>query len=253
MKNDFLYILTSSGGARGIGLEVSRGLAEAGANVSTTKSRPSPGLIRQIAVIYSTTKDAVSIAADIAKQNGVKSTAYQADIKDAQAIESVLQQIAKDFGKLDIVVGNAGIASHYAAEDYTPEQFSEIMKVNLDGAFYTAQAAARIFKRQGFGNLIFTASVSAILVNVPQKQAAYNASKAGLVQLARCLAVEWVDFCRVNCVSPGFIATDMLEVHPEEWRKKWFTMIPAQRLCDPYELKGVSEPRRRYCARLTLT
>ena len=196
-------------------------------------------------MIYSTTKDAVAIAADIAKQNGVRCTAYQADIKDAQVIESVLQQIAKDFGKLDIVVGNAGIASHIAAEDYTPEQFSEIMKVNLDGAFYTAQAAARIFKRQGFGNLIFTASVSAILVNVPQKQAAYNASKAGLVQLARCLAVEWVDFCRVNCVSPGFIATDMLAVHPEEWRKKWFTMVPAQRLCDPYELKGVSKRRRR--------
>lgn len=68
----------------------------------------------------------------------------------------------------------------------------------------------------------------------------YNASKAGLVQLARCLSVEWVDFCRVNCISPGFIATDMLSVHPDEWKKKWFSMIPAQRLCDTYELKGVS-------------
>jgi len=56
--------------------------------------------------------------------------------------------------------------------------------------------------------------------------------------MARCLAVEWVDFARVNCVSPGFIATDMLSVHPEEWRKQWFSMIPAQRLCDPAELKG---------------
>lgn len=154
-----------------------------------------------------------------------------------------MQQIAKDFGKLDIVVANAGIASHYAAEDYTNEQWSEIMKVNLDGAFWTAQAAARIFKPQGFGNLIFTASVSAILVNVPQKQAAYNASKAGVVQLARCLAVEWVDFCRVNCISPGFIATDMLSVHPKAWREKWFNMVPAGRLCDPYELKGVGKQR----------
>lgn len=170
----------------------------------------------------------------------MKCQAYQSEVKDSAAIEATLQQIAKDFGKLDIVVGNAGIASHHPAEDYTNEQWSEIMKVNLDGAFYTAQAAARIFKAQGHGNLIFTASVSAILVNVPQKQAAYNASKAGLVQLARCLSVEWVDFCRVNCVSPGFIATDMLSVHPEEWRKQWFEMIPARRLCDPYELKGVS-------------
>ena len=100
------------------------------------------------------------------------------------------------------------------------------------GAGYTAQAAGRIFKSQGHGNLIFTASVSAILVNVPQKQSPvsrvvaallsgggsvqYNASKADLVQLARCLSVEWVDFCRVNGISPGFIATDMLSVHPEE-------------------------------------
>lgn len=196
-------------------------------------------ICRQVAIIYSTSKDASTTAAEIAKTNNVKCQAYQSEVKDSSTIEATLQQIAKDFGKLDIVVANAGIASHYAAEDYTNEQWSEIMKVNLDGAFWTAQAAARIFKPQGFGNLIFTASVSAILVNVPQKQAAYNASKAGVVQLARCLAVEWVDFCRVNCISPGFIATDMLSVHPEAWREKWFSMIPAARLCDPYELKGV--------------
>ncbi|KAK2765122.1 hypothetical protein FQN54_008821 [Arachnomyces sp. PD_36] len=212
-----------TGGARGIGLEVSRGLAEAGAH---------------IAMIYSTSKTASNTASELASETGVKVSAYQADVTQQSAIETTIQQIAKDFGKLDIIVANSGIASHYAAEDYTPEQWSEIMKVNLDGAFYTAQAAARIFKAQGFGNVIFTASVSAILVNVPQKQAAYNASKAGVVQLAKCLAVEWVDFCRVNCISPGFIATDMLDVHPQEWRDKWFGMIPAQRLSATYELKG---------------
>lgn len=105
-------------------------------------------------------------------------------------------------GVLDIVVANAGIPTHYAGLDYTPKQFKEIMDVNLNGAFYTAQAAARIFEKQGHGNVTFTASVSAILVNVPQKQAAYNASKAAVVQLARCLSVEWVGFARVNCVSP---------------------------------------------------
>jgi sorbose reductase len=195
-------------------------------------------------VIFSTSQDADAIASQIAKENNIKARAYQANVSDPVAIETVLKQIASDFGKLDIVVANAGIANHHAAEDYTQDQYSQVMRVNLDGAFYTAQAASRIFKKQfendkTTGNLIFTASVSALLVNVPQKQAAYNASKAGVVQLAKCLAVEWVDFCRVNCVSPGFIATDMLSVHPEEWRKKWFSMIPANRLCDPYELKGV--------------
>ncbi|CAI6335265.1 unnamed protein product [Periconia digitata] len=213
-----------TGGVRGIGLAASRALAEAGANV---------------AILYSSSKDAESTASTLASETGVTVKAYKASVQNKDEIDSVLKTIASDFGgTLDIVVANAGIANHYPAEEYTEEQWREVMAVNLDGAFYTAQSAGNIFKKQGHGNLIFTASVSAILVNVPQKQAAYNASKAGVVQLARCLSVEWVDFARVNCISPGFIATDMLDVHPQEWRDKWFGMIPAKRLCDPEELKG---------------
>ncbi|KAG9233831.1 hypothetical protein BJ875DRAFT_535135 [Amylocarpus encephaloides] len=144
------------------------------------------------------------------------------------ALRSVMQLDASELGAgtLDIVVVNAGIVTHCPAEEYAPEHFKEIMDVNLNKAGG---------KR---GNVVFMASVSAILVNVPQKQAAYNASKAGVVQLVRCSSVEWVDFCRVNCVSPGFIATDMLDMHPKEWREKCVGMIPAARLCEPAELKG---------------
>lgn len=212
-----------TGGARGIGLEVSKALAEAGADV---------------ALIYNSSKTAQDTAAIIASENNVKAAAYKADVGNQEDIEKAVQQIAADFGKLDIIVVNSGITSSIAAEDYTAEQWKDIMKVNLDGAFYTAQAAARIFKKQGYGNVIFTASVSATLVNIPQKQAAYNASKAGVVQMAKCLSVEWVDFCRVNCISPGFITTDILDIHPKEWREKWFSMIPAQRMAQAYELKG---------------
>ncbi|KAF9886905.1 hypothetical protein FE257_011028 [Aspergillus nanangensis] len=212
-----------TGGARGIGLEVSRGLAEAGAHV---------------AIIYNTSQTAEKIALEIASTNSVKALAYQANVTDQKSIEAAVQQIIKDFGQLDIMVVNSGIASCVAAEDYTTQQWKEIMDVNLDGAFYTAQAAAQIFKAQGHGNVIFTASVSATLVNIPQKQAAYNASKAAVVQLAKCLSVEWVDFCRVNCISPGFIATEILDIHPVEWRWKWMGMIPAQRMAQTYELKG---------------
>lgn len=63
-----------------------------------------------------------------------------------------------------------------------------------------------------------------------------------MVQLAKCLSVEWVDFCRVNCISPGFIATEILDIHPQEWRDKWYDMIPAKRMAQTYELKGVSTP-----------
>lgn len=126
----------------------------------------------QVAIIYSSSTNAEAVASDIASTNGVRCRAYKANVTSAEEINAALQQIATDFGRLDIMVANAGIATHHAAEDYTPEQFHEVMKVNLDGAFWTAQAAARIFKAQGSGNLIFTASVSAILVNVPQKQSA---------------------------------------------------------------------------------
>ncbi|KAJ5156842.1 hypothetical protein N7492_009645 [Penicillium capsulatum] len=212
-----------TGGARGIGLEVSRALAEAGANV---------------ALVYNSSKTASNAAAEIASANNVRAAAYQADVTSQSAVEAVVQRVVQDFGRLDIMVANSGITSCVAAEDYTPDQWSEIIKVNLDGAFYSAQAAAHVFKAQGHGNVIFTASVSATLVNVPQKQAAYNASKAGVVQLAKCLSVEWVDFCRVNCISPGFIATDILDIHPKEWHEKWHSMIPANRMAQCYELKG---------------
>ncbi|KAM0120701.1 hypothetical protein ACP6JC_002713 [Aspergillus fumigatus] len=126
----------------------------------------------QVALIYNSSKTADTTAAEIASANNVRAAAYQANVSNKAEIERTIQQIASDFGGLDIIVVNSGITSNVAAEDYTAEQWKEVMQVNLDGAFYTAQAAAQIFKAQGRGNVIFTASVSATLVNVPQKQAA---------------------------------------------------------------------------------
>ncbi|KAL4882474.1 hypothetical protein BJY04DRAFT_187145 [Aspergillus karnatakaensis] len=212
-----------TGGARGIGLEVARGLAEAGAD---------------IAIIYNSSPNADEIATEIRTANNVTVGAYKANVTDQNEIESTIELIREHFGRLDIIVVNSGITTNVPAEDYSVAEWRKIMDVNLDGAFYSAQAAARIFKEQGSGNVIFTASVSARLVNVPQKQAAYNASKAAVVQLAKCLSVEWVDFCRVNCISPGFIATEILDIHPKEWQEKWYSMIPAQRMAQAHELKG---------------
>lgn len=172
-----------TGGARGIGLEVTRALAEAGAAV---------------AIIYTSSKDADATAKKISEETGSAVKAYQSDVKDKEKIASTIGKIANDFGRLDICVANAGIASHHDSLEYTSDQWRDIMQVNLDGAMFTAQAAGQIFKKQGpgAGSMIFTASVSATLVNVPQRQAAYNASKAAVVHLAKCLAVEWVDFAR---------------------------------------------------------
>lgn len=182
-----------TGGAKGIGLEISRGLAEAGA---------------QVAIIYATSTNASEVAAEIASQTNVKVQAYQSDVRSRASIAATMDQIVADFGRIDIVVANSGVCADVPALEYTEESWKANGSVNYDGVMWTAQAAGKHFKKQGRGNLIITASVSATLVNVPQRQAAYNSAKAGAVQLAKCLAVEWVDFARVNCVSPGYIETD---------------------------------------------
>ncbi|KAI0407782.1 short chain dehydrogenase reductase [Xylaria palmicola] len=223
-----------TGGTRGIGLEAARGLAEAGAKVAITYASTDPAEADRIAAAISTSG------------NGVLVRAYRCNVKSSVDVEGLVEKATKEVGdgKLDIVVANAGIAAHYPATRYGEEEWREMLDVNFHGAFWTARAAARVFERQlkaggdGRGSIVFTASVSGILVNVPQQQSAYNASKAAVIHLAKSLAVEWVDFARVNCISPGFIATDMLSVHPKEWRKKWFSMIPASRLCHASELKG---------------
>lgn len=144
------------GGSRGIGLEVSRGLAEAGANV---------------AIVYRSARQAGEDAAtELQQKHGVQALAYQADVSQPADNEAVVQKVLKDFGRLDIIVINAGVGDCFDALDCTPAKYREQMTVNLDGAFYSAQAAAKVFKAQGSGNIIFTTSMSAIIVNGPQYQ-----------------------------------------------------------------------------------
>ncbi|OJJ01172.1 hypothetical protein ASPVEDRAFT_52183 [Aspergillus versicolor CBS 583.65] len=212
-----------TGGARGIGLEIVRGLAEAGADV---------------ALIYSSNASASESAAEIAAANGVRVQAYQSDVTTRSTIAATMNQVLQYFGGLDVVVANAGVCTNCPNLEYTEETWRRDNAVNYDGVMWTAQAAGKIFKEKGKGNLIITASVSATLVNIPQTQVAYNASKAAAVHLAKSLAVEWADFARVNCISPGFILTEMLTQQPKELFDKWLSMIPGRRICDPAELKG---------------
>ncbi|KFZ23560.1 hypothetical protein V502_01966 [Pseudogymnoascus sp. VKM F-4520 (FW-2644)] len=214
-----------TGGSGGIGRQVVTGLAEAGADV---------------AFIYRTATDAHEIAAKIAEKTGVRVQAYQSDVTKRETIAHTIEQIATEFGRgrLDIVIANAGVCQNVPSLEYEEDTWNYMNSVNYEGVMWTAIAAGRIFKKQGRGNLIITASVSATLVNVPQTQAAYNSSKAGVLQLGKSLAVEWVDFARVNCVSPGYIMTEMLTRQPKDLLDKWLSMIPAGRVCNPEELKG---------------
>ncbi|ETS81513.1 hypothetical protein PFICI_06515 [Pestalotiopsis fici W106-1] len=215
-----------TGGSRGIGLQIVTGLAEAGADV---------------AFIYHSRLDANDTAASLATKTGQRVRAYQSDVTDRLRIAATINQITDEFGNghVDIVVANAGVCANVPSLEYTEESWQHMNGVNYDGVMWTALASGKLFKKQGRGNLIITASVSATLVNTPQVQAAYNSSKAGVVQLARSLAVEWVDFARVNCVSPGYIMTEMLTRQPPELLSKWLAQIPGGRICQPAELKGI--------------
>lgn len=157
-------------------LQVCRALAEAGASV---------------ALLYTSSKNSEETAKKLSDETGSKVVAYRTDVKDKATITATINQVVADFGKLDICVANAGIAEHDDSLDYGEDAWRKMMAINLDGAFFTAQAAGNIFKKQGPGphSMIFTASVSAYLVNIPQKQAPYNASKAAVVHLAKSLAV----------------------------------------------------------------
>lgn len=182
-----------TGGAGGIGQEIVRGMAEAGADVALT---------------YLTNKHAVDLAKKISQETGRRVQAFKADVRDRNDIAGAIDRVAKEFGRLDVVVANAGVCAQVSGLDYTEESWRWNNSVNFDGVMWTAQAAGKIFKAQGHGNLIITASVSSVLVNTPQHQAVYNASKSAAAHLGKSLAVEWVDFARVNSVSPGYVGTN---------------------------------------------
>ncbi|KAK9465558.1 hypothetical protein V1512DRAFT_265754 [Lipomyces arxii] len=214
-----------TGASTGIGYAIAQTFAYAGANV---------------ALGYNSSPSAIKTAENLATSAGVKVSAFKCPVSESEVVESTLREIVKEFGKLDVVVSNAGITwtsgSLIDPEDH--KAWKEIMDVNVDGNYYVAKAAGRIFKMQGFGSLIFTSSISALIVNIPQRQAAYNISKAAVTALSKNLAVEWAGFARVNSVSPGYTITEITKFADVEMKKEWKKLTPLGREAHPSELVG---------------
>ena len=148
-----------------------------------------------------------------------------------------LKKIISEWGRLDIAFNNAGICINVDAQEMTFDQWRKVIDINLTGVFLTSQAAGRAMIKQKSGVIINTASMSGHIVNVPQPQCAYNASKAGVIQLTKSLAVEWAPYnVRVNSISPGYIATEMTLKAPAEWKNRWVDLTPAGRMGKPEEL-----------------
>ncbi|MEY8322346.1 SDR family oxidoreductase [Lachnospiraceae bacterium 54-11] len=216
-----------TGGARGIGKSTATAFAEAGADV---------------AIIDVDFAEAEKTAADIARETGRKVIAIKTDCTDPKQVDDMVLQVTKELGGLDFCHNNAGICINVPAEEMTFEQWNKVINVNLNGIFLTDIAAGKYMLAHGGGSIINTASMSAHIVNVPQPQCAYNASKAAVIQLTKSLAIEWAKRgVRVNSLSPGYIGTELTLNSPTliPLIEKWNEMAPLGRMGKPEELAAI--------------
>ena len=216
-----------TGAARGIGKCTATAFAEAGADV---------------AIVDLDLEAAQATAREIADATGRKVIALACDVTDEAQVQAMVDQVVEELGGLDFCHANAGICINEPAESMTYGQWKKNIDVNLNSVFLTDVIAGRYMLSHGGGSIINTASMSAHIVNVPQPQCAYNASKAGVIQLTKSLAIEWAKKdVRVNSISPGYIGTDLTLSSPtlQPLIAQWNAMAPMGRLGKPEELQSI--------------
>jgi NAD(P)-dependent dehydrogenase (short-subunit alcohol dehydrogenase family) len=212
-----------TGGGQGLGKVFSLAFAEAGADVVIAELNPKTGpeTVKEI------------------KAMGRKSLYVETDVTNKASAEAMVEKTLKRFGRLDFIMNNAGIVKWCPAEDVSEKDWRAVIDVNLNGLFYCCQAAAKHMIKQKGGRIINIASMSGYIVNRPQPQASYNASKAAVIHLTRSLAVEWAQHnIRVNAIAPGYMDTAMTHKAFEDpaYGPIWTDGTPMRRPGQPDEL-----------------
>jgi len=210
-----------TGAGRGIGRALAIALAEAGAKIALV-GRDSASAEKTLELVREAGSDGVVVSADINTDEGVKA-----------AVETTVSTL----GSLDILVNNAGDCIHKPALEVTREDYDAVMGVNVEALYFLSQAAAKVMAKQGHGNIINIGSISALIVNRPQFQPIYNASKAAVHHLTKSLAAEWAPLgIRVNAIAPGYIKTEMAPVDEPRFKARWIDDCPQERYAMPEEL-----------------
>jgi NAD(P)-dependent dehydrogenase (short-subunit alcohol dehydrogenase family) len=208
-----------TGASSGLGVAFAQALAEAGADVALGARRVDR-LQETKALVEAAGRRAITVATDVSQP------------EDAQ---NLVDETVKQLGRVDVLVNNAGIGTAVPATRETPEQFRQVIDVNLNGAYWAAQAAGRVMEP---GSSIINISSVLGITTAGLPQAAYAASKAGLNGLTRDLAQQWTGRkgIRVNAIAPGFFASEMTDQYPPEYLEMMKLRILAGRTGDPREL-----------------
>ncbi|WP_300400699.1 3-oxoacyl-ACP reductase family protein [Nocardioides sp.] len=208
-----------TGASSGLGVAFAQSLAEAGADLALGARRVDR-LAETAALVEGAGRRALTVATDVA---------------DPDSCSNLVALAIEEFGRVDILVNNAGIGTAVPATRETPEEFRQVIDVNLNGCYWMAQACGRVMQP---GSSIINISSVLGLTTAGLPQAAYAASKAGLIGMTRDLAQQWTGRkgIRVNAIAPGFFTSEMTDQYPDGYLDSMGARIPMGRKGDPVEL-----------------